>query len=146
MASQFPAPYDSLLFMKDRYLCRDFAFLWRVRVEHWLNRSPEHATYVEARAALARKLRERGLSRTDYRSLVDDLNGDWEDYFIVDVSDSVVKFAGGLAEKHALRGADAVHLASALSLRKQAGESVRFLCFDGRLTIAARKEGLGILK
>lgn len=103
-------------------------------------------TYAEARAALARKLRERGLSRTGHRSVVEDLNGDWEDYFIVDVSDSVVKFAGGLAEKHALRGADAIHLASALSLRKQAGESVRFLCFDGRLTIAAHKEGLGILR
>ena len=100
--------------------------------------------YAEARAALARKLRERGLSRIGYRSVVEDLNGDWEDYFIVDVSDSVVKFAGDLAGKHALRGADAIHLASALRLRQQAGESVRFLCFDGRLTIAAHKERLRI--
>ena len=102
--------------------------------------------YAEARAALARKLRERGLSRAGYRSVVDDLNGDWEDYFIVDVSDSVVKFAGDLAGKHALRGADAIHLASALRLRRQAGESVRFLCFDGRLTTAAHKERLRILR
>ena len=102
--------------------------------------------YAEARAALARKLREHGLSRMDYRSVVEDLNRDWEDYFIVDVSDGVVKFAGALAEKYALRGADAIHLASVLTLGKQAGESLLFSCFDGRLTRAARKEGLGTAK
>ncbi len=101
--------------------------------------------YAEARAALARKLRERGLSRTGYRSVVEDLNRDWEDYFILDVSDAVVKFAGSLAEEHALRGADAIHLASALALGKQA-ESLVFSCFDGRLDRAARKEGLGTLE
>jgi predicted nucleic acid-binding protein len=40
------------------------------------------------------------------------------------VSDGVVKFAGALAEKYALRGADAIYLASALTLGKQAGESM----------------------
>lgn len=100
--------------------------------------------YAEARAALARKLREHGLTRVSYRSVVEDLTQDWEDYFVVDVSDGVVKFAGVLAEKHALRGMDAIHLASALTLGKQAGESVLFSCFDGHLTVAARKEGLRI--
>jgi predicted nucleic acid-binding protein len=98
--------------------------------------------YAEARAALARKLREHGLSRLSYRSVVEDLDQDWEEYFVVDVSDAVVKLAGVLAEKHALRGADAIHLASALSLGKQAGGGVMFSCFDGRLALAARKEGL----
>jgi predicted nucleic acid-binding protein len=60
----------------------------------------------------------------------------------VDVSDGLVKLAGGLAEVHALRGADAIHLASALALRKQIEEDVKFFCFDDRLTVAARKEGL----
>ncbi len=101
--------------------------------------------YAETRAALARKLRERGLSRTDYHSVVEDLNRDWEDYFIADVSDAVVKSAGTLAEKHALRGADAIHLASALTLVKQATRVV-FSCFDGRLDRAARKEGLRTLE
>jgi predicted nucleic acid-binding protein len=98
--------------------------------------------YAEARSALARKFRERGLSRSGHRLAVEDLNQDWEDYFIVDVSDGLVKVAGNLAEKHAIRGADAVHLASALTLAKQAKEAVTFFCFDGRLGTAARKEGL----
>jgi len=101
--------------------------------------------YAEARAAFARKRRERGLSRVGYRSVVKDLEQDWDDYFIVDVSESVVKAAGVLAEGHALRGADAIHLASAITLSRQAGESVTFLCFDGRLAAAAAKEGLRIV-
>lgn len=98
--------------------------------------------YAEARAAFARKRREQGLSRADYRSVITDLDQDWDDYFIVDVSESVVPAAGILAENHALRGADAIHLASAVTLSKQVGESIMFLCFDSRLATAARKEDL----
>ena len=102
--------------------------------------------YAEARAAFARKRREHGLSRADYRFVVNDLDQDWADYFIVDVSEGVVKAAGILAESHALRGADAIHLASAVTLSKQAGESVAFSCFDGRLATAAVKEDLRVMK
>jgi predicted nucleic acid-binding protein len=102
--------------------------------------------YAEARAAFARKRREHGLSRADYRSVVDDLDQDWDDYFIVDVSEGLVRAAGSLAENHALRGADAIHLASAMTLGKHMGESVMFMCFDGRLASAARKEDLRVLK
>ncbi len=99
--------------------------------------------YAEVRAAVARKLREHGLSRKGYRSVVEDLNRDWEDYFLVDLSDALVKFAGTLAERHALRGADAIHLASALTLSERVGENIFFSCFDDRLGRAARVEGLG---
>jgi predicted nucleic acid-binding protein len=102
--------------------------------------------YVEARAAFARKRRERGLSRADYRTLVNDLDQDWLDYFVVDVSEGVVQAAGNLAEHYALRGADAIHLASAVMLAKEAGESITFYCFDGRLTDAARKEELQVVR
>jgi predicted nucleic acid-binding protein len=78
--------------------------------------------------------------------VVNDLDQDWADYFIVDVSETLVKAAALLAERHALRSADAIHLASAAALRKHADESVTFCCFDGRLTGAARKERLRVMK
>lgn len=102
--------------------------------------------YAEARAALARKRREEGLSRTDYRTVVGDLNKDWPDYFVIDVTESVVQAAGILAESYALSGADAIHLASAVALMKQAGDHVMFCCFDGRLLSAARKEDLQVVR
>jgi predicted nucleic acid-binding protein len=102
--------------------------------------------YVEARAAFARKQREEGLTIKDYRRIVLDLNRDWENYFIVDVSETLAKLAGALAEKHALRGFDAIHLASSIILLKQANQAVAFSCFDGRLAKAAQKEGLKVAK
>ena len=100
--------------------------------------------YAEARAGFARKLRERGLTVRDYRRIIRNLDCDWESYFIVDVSDNLVKLAGLFAEKHALRGFDAIHLASGIVLRKQAGRAVSFSCFDDRLASAAQREGLRI--
>ena len=100
--------------------------------------------YAETRAAFARKFREDGMTVKEYRNIVQDINRDWENYFIVDVSDPLVKLAGQLAEKHALRGLDAIHLASSVVLRKQAGRPVTFSCFDDRLTLAARNEGLKV--
>lgn len=101
--------------------------------------------YVEARAAFARKRRERGLTPKDYRTVVQDFEDDWESYFIVDASNALVKLAGKLAEKHALRGYDAIHLASALTMQQQADRPVAFSCFDTRLSVAGRREGLKLI-
>ena len=100
--------------------------------------------YAEARSAFARKRRERGVSPTDYRTIMQDFDHDWENYFVVDVSDALVKLGGLLAEKHALRGFDAIHLASAVIIKKQGDRPVSFSCFDASLTRAARREGLTI--
>lgn len=60
--------------------------------------------YAEASDAFARKRREQCLWRADYRSVVDDLDENWGDYFIVDVSEGVDSSrARILAENHALK-------------------------------------------
>ncbi len=102
--------------------------------------------YAEARAAFARKFREDGMTVKEYRNIVQDIDQDWDNYFIVDVFDPLVKLAGQLAEKHALRGLDAIHLASSVVLRRHSERTVTFSCYDDRLAIAARKEGLKIAK
>ena len=100
--------------------------------------------YVETRAAFARKRIERSINLKDYRTIVRDVDNDWESYFIVDVSDLLVKIAGQLAERHALRGYDAIHLASAVIIRNQGDQPVNFSCFDARLLRAAQREGLSV--
>lgn len=101
--------------------------------------------YVEARAAFARKRRERGVGRKDYQNIRQNFDTDWESYFVIDISEALVKMAGQLAEKHALRGYDAIHLASAVTLRREGDQPVAFSCYDGRLSLAARREGLKII-
>ncbi len=100
-------------------------------------------TYAEARAALARHRREGALSAVDLRRAVRALDGEWEAYNVIDLTDSLVRAAGTLAERHALRGYDAVQLASALGLRA-AGGIVEFCAFDIRLNRAARRERLAV--
>ena len=104
--------------------------------------STSRIAYVEARAAFARKRRERAATLRDYRTVVEDFDNDWETFFIVDVSDALTKRAGQLAEKFALRGYDAVHLASAVIVGEQGNQAVRFACFDVKLSRAARGQGL----
>ncbi|MGH7275030.1 MAG: type II toxin-antitoxin system VapC family toxin, partial [Nitrospiria bacterium] len=80
------------------------------------------------------------------RNIIRGLDQDWESYFIVDVSDNLVKLAGLFAEKHVLRAYDAIHLASGLILHKQTERPVTFSCFDDRLSRAAQREGLRLPK
>ena len=97
--------------------------------------------YAEARAAFARHRREGGFTAGLWRKAVAILDDDWSRYAIVEVSDGVVRNAGQLADRHALRGFDAIHLAAALELHR-ARDQIRFGCFDERLSLAARKEKL----
>ncbi len=100
--------------------------------------------YVEARAAFARKRRDRGLSAAQYRSIIRYLDQDWDSYFIVDISESLVKMAASLAERHSLRALDAIHLASGVAIHEKVAHTLTFHCFDVRLSAAARDEGLHI--
>lgn len=52
-----------------------------------------------------------------------------------------MRTAGRYAERHALRGFDALHLAAAAELRR-ANDTIAFACFDPMLNRAARRERL----
>jgi predicted nucleic acid-binding protein len=98
-------------------------------------------SYVEARAAFARMRREGALSGPELRAIVRRLDEDWRFYGIVEVSDALVRRAGALAEKRALRAFDSIQLAAALEVR-DGGAPLEFVCFDDRLRAAARAERL----
>ena len=98
--------------------------------------------YAEAFPALARKRRERAVDLKDYRRIIKEFNDDWDNYFIVDITEPLVRRAGQLAEKHGLRGYDAIQLSSALLMHEESRQVVSFCCFDERLLRAGRREGL----
>jgi predicted nucleic acid-binding protein len=104
--------------------------------------STSRVAYVEARAGLARKSREGELMGDEYKQVVEELEKDWGNYFILEVSESVARLGGELVERFPLRGFDAIHLASALLLNKRTRLDVSFSCFDERLEEAAQAEGL----
>ena len=72
-------------------------------------------------------------------------SGDCRAWTLVEVGSPVLDRAGALLRRHALRGADAIQLASALYLRDKTGTEVAFGGFDGRLGEAALAEGFTLL-
>lgn len=100
-------------------------------------------SYAEARAAFARHAREGGVTAAELRRIVRHLDEEWGHYSVVEVTDGLVRRAGALAERHALRGYDAVQLAALVTLRLAGGE-IMLSSFDDRLTKAARREKVRI--
>jgi uncharacterized protein len=103
-------------------------------------------SYVEARSALARKERSGEITRNDLRRWRREFERDWIRLHRLPVGEVLIRKAGNLAETHALRALDALHLATAGSLQDVLGVVVTFACFDGALNDAAEACGLELLK
>lgn len=95
--------------------------------------------FAEARSAFARLAREGLLDVDELAAVRDGFRRDWDSFLKVRVLKRIYERAGELAEEHALRGFDALHLASYLELVDGAAdeEEVRFSAFDSRLSAAA---------
>lgn len=78
------------------------------------------------------------MTEADLRTAVEDLEALCEEIRLIDVDATLASEAGELAERHALRGYDAVHLATALSL---AHEEVVVVTWDEDLGNAAVQAG-----
>lgn len=95
--------------------------------------------YPEARAALARRQRERSLTRSEHRRAKAALDDDWPRILSLEVTEGLARTAGDLAQRYRLRGFDAVHLSSYLHLAQEfPTESVSFSSADASLNRAAR--------
>jgi uncharacterized protein len=98
--------------------------------------------YAEARAAFARRYREKSFTPAEHDRIKTYFDKDWSSYLIMSLSGDMIRFAGDLAEKHVLRGFDSIHLASALTLGRELSISIVFSCFDDNLQKAYRLEDL----
>ena len=98
--------------------------------------------YAEARAAFACRFRENAFTPREYKRLISSFDEDWDNYLIVRVTKELVRQAGNLAEKHGLRGFDAIHLSSVITLREELSTPIIFSCFDEKLQSASQVEEL----
>jgi predicted nucleic acid-binding protein len=101
--------------------------------------------FAEMFSGLTRRFREGDLSGRAYALVCRQFERDWPGYLRVDLHDEILISARDLIRRHPLRAFDAIHLASALSLRKALGEDVTFAASDERLVRAARAERLTTL-
>lgn len=94
--------------------------------------------YPEARAAVAAAERAGRIDGEMQRLAVDELDALYGQLRIVGVDEPLARHAGELAQRHALRGYDAVHLACALAVD---GDDVVLATWDRALGEAADDTG-----
>lgn len=97
--------------------------------------------YPEVRAALAAASRNHDLTESEASAGADEWETFWASMRPIEISADVEKLAGKLAAVHRLRGADAVHLASALTLTPA---EVTVAVWDNRLHAGAAAVGLAV--
>ena len=98
--------------------------------------------WAELHAAVAQRARLESTDEDAAEAARIALASDWPTYLVLEVTQPVVERAGQHAVTFALRGFDAVQLATAYEAKIWSGETVAFLSFDQRLMQAAEVLGL----
>jgi predicted nucleic acid-binding protein len=95
--------------------------------------------YAEARAAFARRRRERKLTKALFTLIKGEFEIDWPHYVVIEPTAGLIREAGDLADRFQLRAFDAMHLASFMHLWRSSDKGdIEFSTFDSRLNRAAR--------
>lgn len=112
--------------------------LWKLAAK----RVSSQASYPEVRSALAAARRSGRLDDRQLAVAVESVDDASQALNLLDVDSEVAERAGEMAELHALRGYDAIHLASMVSL-----DVPRLVigAWDRRLAAAASRCGLGVV-
>lgn len=117
------------------------------RVRRWIEDAEIVATcrvsYTEAISALEARYKRHDILKRDYEAVTDMLTSDWNKFVTMDFDEIET---GRLVQKYGLRRFDAMHLSSALVLKRTGKNvSVAFSSSDERLNQAAASEGLEVL-
>lgn len=118
----------------------------RNKVIELLESNPQHLvssalTNLEITSALTR--RQRDISGFD--KAIQSFFDDWESFIVWAIDDPLIGSAATLIRTHRLKAADAIHLATACSIRKHIKDKLLFVSSDQELLAAANKEGLLVI-
>lgn len=104
-------------------------------------------TYPEIKAAFTKKLRFKEMSKESYKEAIENFEKDWSVpvFSVIGLTSQVANLAGSLVERNVLKTLDAVHLASALTVKEHFGIQVLFVSSDDRFNKAASSEGLEVM-
>lgn len=102
-------------------------------------------TYPEMLSAFKRKYNNKDITKTEFHTATENFEADWDYFLIIEFKDDLLKIIKGLVTRHNLKGADSVHLASALWLKQTIKEHIAFVASDSNLLKAARAEKLEAL-
>ncbi len=103
---------------------------------------------VEVIATLSRKRKASGPGNLQFDEKLRETEADWRNFLQIQFTDEVTRLATETTKKFALRGADAIHLASALFLRQrftEADDEIVLITSDRELIAAAQASSLTVI-
>lgn len=99
----------------------------------------------ETISAITRRAKNSDLNAEDLQRVQTQFALDWQRFLVLEVSGEPVGEAESLIARRALRGADSIHLSTALWLRRRAHVPVILVASGNELLVAADAEGLQTL-
>lgn len=102
-------------------------------------------TYPEILSAFNRRWKEGAFSEEWLNKMIENFEAEWDKFIIIDFQEEFFASTRELIRKHSLRGADSVHLSSALWLRPLAKGNMTFIACDKNLLKAAKAERLKVV-
>lgn len=127
-ASGFFADTSALLYLVADHPGEPFAW-----VKEILESAPLAACdlfYPEAIAALRARKDQQRLTQKGFLQALRGLEDLWSSLYLVESVPALMRAAGLLAQRHPLKGADAVHLAAALAFARRGPFPIRFFTLD----------------
>jgi len=100
---------------------------------------------VEVAAAISRRAHHEGIDAACIAAQVELARRDFALFTHVALTENVWALNESLGPRHRMRGADALHLAAAMTLAAQASGQVTMVSSDAELVQAAKSEGLTVL-
>ncbi len=101
--------------------------------------------YPEVLSALTRRRATLKLTDEEFGLLLSEFRSDWEQLTVFDISDETMHHVDEVIENHRLRGADSIHLSTAIWMKKTVNSQITFITSDKELLSAARKERFKVI-
>ena len=133
--------FDSSALVKNYVLEDGSSIVAKLLLENF-NNATSKLTYAEMLSALVRRTRSGDLSSQKMKKVIDQFEDDWNSLLIVDLHNDILPIVKRVIEKHQLKAADSIHLASAIWLKIALKEDIVFASSDLNLLKAARTERL----
>ena len=135
--------FDSSALVK-RYIEEEGSDKVNALLEEGSMAAASRLAYPEILAAITRRHKAEEIKSGAFERVRKAFKADWESLVVVELHKEVFQFIDEMIAKYALRGADSVHLSSAMWLKKATKGDVVFVASDLELIKAAKAEKLKV--
>lgn len=101
--------------------------------------------YAETLSALVRRRNNLDLSDEEFARMLADLRSEWQRFIVAEMDADALQYLDRVIETYALKGADSIHLSTAVWLMSSGNPGVTFVASDKELLDAARMERFKVI-